>query len=101
MYRNNRSVHIFHYGVTYRYNTRNFKMKVSIVFPGLMPGHGEVTGGYYENASGMFMLYACLTGVNPVVFTGQGVNSLINAGSKIRYFNYLFYASPELPSQGG
>lgn len=47
-----------------------------------MPDNGVVRGGYYENASGMFMLYAYITGVNPVVFMNQGVKSLFKVGSK-------------------
>jgi hypothetical protein len=57
-------------------------MRMPLVFPGFMTDHGKVTGGYYENASGMFMLYAYITGVNPVVFMSQGVKSLFKVGSK-------------------
>lgn len=47
-----------------------------------MPDNGVVRGGYYENAPGMFMLYAYITGVKHVVFTGPGVKSRFTVGSK-------------------
>jgi hypothetical protein len=57
-------------------------MRMPMAFSGFIPDHGEVMGGSYESTSGMFMLHAWVTDVNPVVFTGPGVKSLFTVGSK-------------------